>query len=155
MMKEELQKKVTSIFTDFLKINQLRKTPERFKILNEIYELEEHFTVEQLYSIMKKKNYRVSRATLYNTIEILGECNLLKKHQFEEKTAFYEKAYKSRQHDHLICKECGKIIEFCDPRLYEIQEDISSLKNFKVTYHELYLYGICSDCLKQEKTNEL
>ncbi len=142
----DIQNKVKNIFTKFIEEKHLRKTPERYKILHQIYELKEHFTIEELFSYMKSKNYRVSRATLYNTIELLLEINLIKKHQFNGKTHFYEKAYKSRQHDHLICKKCGKIIEFCHPLIQEIQNDISELHDFQITDHELYFYGICSDC---------
>jgi len=145
---------VKNIFSQYLIGNSLRKTPERFKILEEIYLQDEHFTIEELYFIMKTKNYRVSRATLYNTVELLGECNLIKKHQFNTKTNFYEKAFKSSQHDHLICTECGKIIEFCDPRIYEIEKDISDMYNFKISNHELYFFGTCSECESKFKENK-
>ncbi len=149
-MDNDLMKKVNELFTDYLKKNNLRKTPERYNILYAIYDIEEHFTVEHLYSIMKEKKYRVSRATLYNTIEILSDCYLIKKHLFNEKTVLYEKAYKTGQHDHLICKVCGKIIEFFDPGLHELQKEIAALNDFKVTHHELYIYGVCSDCAKKK-----
>lgn len=137
---------VKNIFSQYLINNSLRKTPERFKILEEIYLQDAHFTIEELYFMMKKKKYRVSRATLYNTVELLSECSLIKKHQFNTKTNFYEKAFKSSQHDHLICTECGKIIEFCDPRIYEIEKDISDIYDFKISNHELYFFGTCSEC---------
>ena len=95
---------------------------------------------------MKNKNYRVSRATLYNTIELLLDCNLVLKHQFGKNIAQFEKAYECKQHDHLICTKCGKVVEFCDPRIYEIQKTASELINFKVSYHSLYFYGICDEC---------
>jgi Fur family ferric uptake transcriptional regulator len=97
---------------------------------------------------MKNKNYRVSRATLYNTIELLLECNLVVKHQFGKNIAVFEKAYECRQHDHLICTQCGSVIEFCDPRIQEIKSTASKSMNFKITHHSLYFYGICSKCMK-------
>ena len=76
---------------------------------------------------MKNKNYRVSRATLYNTIELLLDCNLVIKHQFGKNIAQFEKAYQCGQHDHLIDIETGKVIEFCDPRIHEIIRTASEL----------------------------
>ena len=138
----ELQEKVLSIFSAYLVQNGHRKTPERFAILSEIYGYIGHFDVETLYEKMKSNNYRVSRATLYNTIELLLACNLVTKHQFGKNLAQYEKAHGSKQHDHLIFTDSNEVKEFCDPRIQQIKTTIEELFDVDIQHHSLYFYGI-------------
>ena len=89
---------------------------------------------------MKNKNYRVSRATLYNTIDLLLDCKLIRRHQFGQNISFFEKSFEFKQHDHIILDN-GEVIEFCDPRIQKIRKTLEDIFNIEINEHSLYFYG--------------
>ena len=145
MIDKETLDTVKQIFTNYIQLNGQRKTPERYTILKEIYLQDGHFDVETLYLHMKNEKYKLSRATIYNTIELLLDCGLIVKHQFGKNVGQYERTYRNKQHDHLVCMECGKITEFCDPRIQDIESSASRQFDFEINHHSLVFYGRCRE----------
>ena len=154
-MKHNTLTLVKDLFTKYLENNKYRKTPERFAILEAIYTHPEHFDVEKLYYIMKQQNYRVSRATIYNTMDLLVDANLLIKHKFDNHVTEFEPVVNFKQHDHLICLKCGQITEFSNHLIDEMKFKIECDTDFQIHSHVLYFHGICSQCnTKKNNSND-
>jgi Fur family transcriptional regulator, ferric uptake regulator len=143
-MKENVKNAVRQILDNYLETNKCRKTPERYAILNAIYDMKGHFSLEQLGENLIKGNFRVSRATLYNAIHLFLELRLVTRHNLMDGTK-YEACYENCNHCHQICTVCGKITEITDPEISKVIENMK-LKRFRRDSYSLYLYGICSTC---------
>lgn len=145
MDNEKIRKQVKDEFTEYLTYRKHRKTSERFAILDHIYSISGHFNMDSLYnSMVENDTLRVSRSTLYNTVELLLDCGLVVKHQFGANAAQYERAYGNQNHDHIICIGCGEVREAQNNLISEAQ--LKKIKKFKVSYYSMYIYGLCSKC---------
>jgi Fur family ferric uptake transcriptional regulator len=142
-------------FLSFLKERGQRRTPERLAVLDALYATADHIDADTLYTRLRTEGVSVSRATVYNTLDLLIECDLAVRHQFGQQQAKFERAYAYWQHDHLICVDCGEILEFCDPRLQEIQETVADIYGFDVARHALTVYGSCRREACPNKTEEV
>ncbi|MDR2057563.1 MAG: transcriptional repressor [Dysgonamonadaceae bacterium] len=140
-------------FTEYLTINKCRKTPERYAILDLIYTEPGHFDMDSLYKAMTERHFRVSRATLYNTMQLLLECKLVLKHQFGKNLSFYERAYNNDFHHHLICTVCNNVKEYKDLKLKMIIQN-KKIKQFTPSLYNLYIYGICNSCSRKLKIDK-
>ncbi len=146
----KLKKQVKDEFTEYLTLHKHRKTPERFAILDHIYSTKGHFDMDSLYKSMVDTNFRVSRATLYNTMDLLLDCGLVVKHQFGGSMSKYERSYGNENHNHLICITCGAVREMRNDDLLAPSQ-LKKIRKFTVNYYSMYIYGVCSKCAHAKK----
>lgn len=147
-MKQNVKDSVRAILTNYLELNNHRKTPERYAILDAVYRMDGHFTLEELgEKLIEEDKFPVSRATLYNTMKLFLELRLVIRHRFHG-TTHYEACYDSNGHSHQVCTVCGKVSEI---KSSEIGSAIANLKlkRFHKDGFALYIYGICSTCQAQ------
>lgn len=133
------------IFRDFLKKGKNRITPERFEVMDSALEFDGHFGADDLYILMKNQKSRVSRATVYKTLELLVQCDLLSKRNFGDNLTRYESSFKRQSHDHLICMDCGRIVEFSSPKVKKLPEEISNELGFSVESYSFNIFARCKD----------
>jgi Fur family ferric uptake transcriptional regulator len=139
------------ILKKFLIEKKLRPTRELFLLLDEILNMTGHFDADQLHATLTRKKLKASRATVYNTLDLLVSCGLISRYRFGEDHSRYEKAYGRPRHDHMICLDCGDILEFVTTRLESIQKDVCAQKNFEPHNSTLQIFGICSRCSSRQR----
>ncbi|KAA6347057.1 Ferric uptake regulation protein [termite gut metagenome] len=150
MEDQNIKETVKQLFTEYLNAHGHRKTPERYVILDAIYSIDGHFDIETLLTkMLEQEKFRVSRATLYNTILLLLQAQLIIKHQFGNSSQ-YERSYNKETHHHQICTQCGKVSEFQKKHLKTAIEN-TKLHRFQLSHYSLYIYGICSKCERANK----
>lgn len=131
-------------FKSFVYAKRGKVTNERLALLRTLYAHSGHFSVDELLAIMAKEKHRISRATVYRTLDLLVQCGLVKKLSIEDSDTRYESALDLGHHDHIICVDCDRIIEFFNPELEAIQDDILMVYNLKPVKHIHQLYGTCT-----------
>lgn len=130
-------------FTKYLKREKHRITPERFEVLDFALEYNGHFGADDLYVLMKTNKSNISRATVYNTLELLVKCKLLSKRNFGDGLTRYESNFERKNHDHLICINCGEIIEFTSPEVQKVVDKICNELGFEKVGYSFNIFGKC------------
>ncbi len=133
---------------EFLRKGGYRVTSERFEVLNAVNTTNGHFDADELFLKLKKGGSKVSRATVYNTLDVLEECELVFKTRLKDHGSRYEKAFGRAHHDHLVCISCGKIIEFINENIETAQQNIAKKFKFRLVSHSHQIFGLCSECQK-------
>src|SRR5438067_10463987 len=139
------------IFIKHIQSAGLKRTAQRDLILDVFLRTEEHLSSEDLYRLVKQEDPSIGQTTVYRTLKLLSEAGLAREVRFGDGRTHYEHNYKHQHHDHMICSECGKIIEFYSPELEAIQDAMAAKYRFQLTEHLLRMIGICADCRRQKK----
>ncbi len=139
-----------AIFLEHIQRLGLRRTAQRDLIMEIFLQTEEHLTIEDLHWLVHKKDPTVGHTTVYRTLKLLTEAGLAREVRFGDNKTYYEHHYNHEHHDHMICTECGKVIEFFSPEIEAMQDTAAESFGFKPTHHSLRLWGICAECQKMQ-----
>ena len=134
------------LFEKFLGENNLKATPQRRAVLEAVFATHSHFDADELVDMLRRKDKRISRATVYRVLELLAKGGFIQSMDFGESRKMYEHVVGHKHHDHLICKECGRAIEFDDALIEMLQAKVCSELNFEADSHSLRIFGRCEDC---------
>ena len=137
---------------EYLTEKNFRPTRERLLVFEEIMRTSGHFDADTLFASLTAKGLKASRATVYNTLCLLVECGLISKYRFGENHSRYEKAFGRPRHDHLICLDCGDIIEFVNAKLEKILKEVCEETKFRMQNSTLQIFGICAKCQSKKKS---
>ena len=141
VLRPELQ-----VFISYLQENKLKLTPHRELILENFLENEGHRSVEDIYHTVKAIDPRIGYTTVYRMMKLMAGCGLAREIDLADGITRYEHLFNHEHHDHMICMECGKSIEFYNPEIEALQDAASAQLGFKVLDHKLQIYGVCRDC---------
>lgn len=124
----------------------LRSTDQRRLIVETFFTAPNHISIEELLAEVRQQDARIGYATVYRTLKLLVECGVAFERKFVDGLSRYELADESSHHDHIICVDCGKIVEFEEPKIEQLQEEIAARLGFHLTSHKHEMYGVCADC---------
>ncbi len=136
-------------FQQYIASKGLKSTRQREVILSEFLSSTEHLSTEELYLKVRLKHPHIGYATVYRTLKLFAECGIAQERDFGAGQTLYEPSHLDDHHDHLICTECGTIIEFEDDRIEQLQEKVASDHHFSIDHHRLEIFGLCAKCRKR------
>jgi Fur family ferric uptake transcriptional regulator len=136
------------VFSEHIQKAGLRHTAQRDLILKMFLQTEEHLSSEDLYWLVHKEDPNIGHTTVYRTLKLLTEAGLAREVRFGDGKSYYEHHYNHEHHDHMICTECGKVVEFFSPEIEALQETIAAKYGFKLTHHSMRILGLCDICQK-------
>jgi Fur family transcriptional regulator, ferric uptake regulator len=139
------------VFLNHIQKKGLKRTSQRVLILDVFLRTEQHLSSEDLYRLVKQEDPTVGQTTVYRTLKLLSEAGLAREVRFGDGRTHYEHLYKHQHHDHMICSDCGKIIEFYSAELEALQDAMAAKHKFEVTQHLLRIIGICADCRRAKR----
>ena len=134
------------VLEKYISKHNLKITKQRRAVLESFLAIDEHISADDLYKIVSEKEPKIGLATVYRTLALLTQSGLAEELDFGEGQKRYEHKYEHSHHDHMICTKCGRILEFQNPLIEKLQEDVAHEHQFKMTSHNLDLFGLCSDC---------
>jgi len=143
-------KRAEKFFIQYLRDNNLKVTKERLMLLEELFNSSGHLDADSLLFQLRNKGRKVSRATIYRTLDLLVQCGLARKSRLGREHYVYERVTPGKRHDHMVCTGCGTIIEFYDPELEERQREVCLANGFRPTFYSIQIQGLCSECQKHE-----
>lgn len=150
--KTEEFKEEKQIFLEHIQKKGLRKTAQRELILVVFLKTEDHLSSEDLYWLVHKKDPNVGQTTVYRTLKLLTDAGLAREVRLGDGRTYYEHHFEHDHHDHMICTECGKVIEFFNAEIERLQDEMAEKYNFKPTHHSLRILGVCEECREAEKS---
>lgn len=153
MARSEPMSEEQEVFLRHIQKKGLKRTTQRDLILDVFLRTEEHLSNEDLYRLVKQEDPTVGQTTVYRTLKLLTEAGLAREVRFGDGRTHYEHQYKHEHHDHMICSECGKIIEFFSAELEAIQDAMAAKHRFEITQHLLRIIGVCAECRRAKKQN--
>ena len=145
--KTDIHKRLND-FSHHLQRKGLKLTSQRVLVARKIFTTDSHFTVDDLADKLKKQRNVISRATIYRIVSVMVDAGLLTEHDFGKSSKFYEHTYTQGHHDHIICLDCGRIEEFCNDKIEELQLKVANRLGFEIAHHSLNLYGSCQKLRK-------
>jgi len=139
------------VFLKHIQKKGLKRTSQRDLILDMFLRTEEHLSSEDLYRLVKQEDATIGQTTVYRTLKLLTEAGLAREVRFGDGITHYEHNYKHQHHDHMICSECGRIIEFFSAELEALQDEIAAKHRFQISHHLHRIIGICAECRRAMK----